>query len=62
MTIMTDVPDGTLRIDLFFNPLTDRFGLQIIDEGPHTLSQQETEDVLTAALRSVTARRTIPTA
>ena len=59
MTIMKDVPDGTLRIDVFFNPLTERFGLQIVDEGPRTLSQQEMEDVLAAALRSVTARRTI---
>jgi hypothetical protein len=62
MTIMKDVPHGVLRIEVFLNPLTERFGLQIVDDGPHTLSQQEMEDVLAAALRSVTARRTIATA
>jgi hypothetical protein len=62
MTIMKDVPHGVLRIEVFLNPLTERFGLQIIDDGPHALSQQEMEDVLTAALRSVTARRTIAAA
>ncbi|MCY1144121.1 hypothetical protein OWR29_39515 [Actinoplanes sp. Pm04-4] len=62
MTIMKDEPHGAIRIEVFLNPLTERFGLQIIDEGPHTLSPQEMEDVLSMALRNVAARRTITSA
>ena len=62
MTIMKDEPHGAIRIEVFLNPLTERFGLQIADEGPHTLSQHEMEDVLSLALRNVTARRTIASA
>jgi hypothetical protein len=59
MTIMKNEPHGAIRIEVFLNPLTERFGLQTVDEGPHTLSQHEMEDVLSLALRNVTARRTI---
>ena len=46
MTIMKDEPHGAIRIEVFLNPRTERFGLQIVDEGPHLLSQQEMENVL----------------
>jgi hypothetical protein len=59
MTIKHDEPDGALRIDVFFNPPTGRFGLRIVDEGPRALSLQEMQDVLAGALRNVIARREI---
>ncbi|MFG1995314.1 hypothetical protein ACGFJ7_35595 [Actinoplanes sp. NPDC048988] len=59
MTIKEDVPDGALRIEVFFNPPSGRFGLRIVDEGPRMLTAHEMQDVLAVALRNVTARRTI---
>ncbi|MGX6608570.1 hypothetical protein ACWKSP_41630 [Micromonosporaceae bacterium Da 78-11] len=59
MMIMKDEPHAALRIEVFLNPLTERFGLQIVNEGPQVLSQQQIQEVLAAALRNVTARLTI---
>jgi hypothetical protein len=59
MTIKHDQPDGALRIEVFLNPPTGRFGLRIIDEGPRFLTPREKQDILADALRCVTAQRTI---
>ncbi len=59
LTIEAIGPDGALRIEVFLNPPTGRFGLRIIDEGPRVLTLREKQNILADALRNVTAQRTI---
>lgn len=52
---MSDVPTGEIRLLVYDNPASGRFGLRMVNHGPRLLTPAETHDVLTSALRLLDA-------